>query len=37
MVQSFNEAWIVLGALFVLALIAIPFVRGRDVAPPREI
>jgi MFS transporter, DHA2 family, multidrug resistance protein len=37
MVQSFNEAWIVLGVLFVLVLFAIPLVRGKDMAPPRHI
>jgi len=37
LVQSFNEAWIVIGALFVLALFALPFVRGKDVAPPKVI
>jgi DHA2 family multidrug resistance protein len=37
MVQSFNEAWIVIGVLFVLALFALPFVRGKDVAPPKTI
>jgi DHA2 family multidrug resistance protein len=37
MVQSFNEAWLVMGALFVLVLFAIPFIRGKDVAPPRTI
>ncbi|MEI9932594.1 MAG: hypothetical protein WDM89_19165, partial [Rhizomicrobium sp.] len=37
MVQSFNEAWLVLGALFVLVLFAIPFIRGKDVAPPGTI
>jgi DHA2 family multidrug resistance protein len=37
MVQSFNEAWMVLGALFVLSLLAVPFVRGKDVVPPKSI
>jgi DHA2 family multidrug resistance protein len=37
MVQSFNEAWIAIGALFVLALFALPFVRSRDMAPTKEI
>jgi DHA2 family multidrug resistance protein len=36
LVQSFNEAWIVIGALFILALFALPFVRARDLGPPRE-
>jgi DHA2 family multidrug resistance protein len=37
MAQSFNEAWLVIGVFFVLALAAIPFVRAKDVAPPGEI
>ncbi|HTQ15416.1 MAG TPA: DHA2 family efflux MFS transporter permease subunit [Rhizomicrobium sp.] len=37
MVQSFNEAWIVLGALFLLVLFALPFVKGRDAHPSRTI
>jgi hypothetical protein len=34
--QSFNEAWIVLGALFLLSLIAIAFMRGGVWRPGRE-
>jgi MFS transporter, DHA2 family, multidrug resistance protein len=37
MVQSFNEAWLVIGGLFVLSLLALPFVRGKDVAPTKTI
>jgi DHA2 family multidrug resistance protein len=34
--ESFNEAWIVLGALFLLSLIAIAFMRGGAWRPDRE-
>jgi DHA2 family multidrug resistance protein len=37
LVQSFNEAWIVLGGLFVIALIAMPFIRKQDIAPTKAI
>ncbi|MGH6871114.1 MAG: DHA2 family efflux MFS transporter permease subunit [Rhizomicrobium sp.] len=37
MVQSFNEAWVVLGALFVLVLFALPFVRGKDIISTRAL
>jgi DHA2 family multidrug resistance protein len=36
-IQSFNEAWMVLGVLFVLALLAVPFIRAADVKPPKVI
>jgi DHA2 family multidrug resistance protein len=34
--ESFNEAWIVLGALFLLSLIAVAFMRGGAWRPDRE-
>ncbi len=37
LVQSFNEAWLIIGALFVLSLIAVPFVRKQDVTPTKSI
>ena len=30
--QSFNEAWLVIGALFTLSLIVVPFMRVRSSA-----
>jgi len=35
LVQSFNEAWILLGGLFVAALVVIPFLPNK-IGPPSK-